>query len=111
MPTLVGIITAGSKTELISLARAGADRVTMCDGPSRANLFALDTASDSPIIGTIRLCIQATVNRKKIDATYVLPPKGLQRPLGYLSETPTSYQNGLAMRNTADETDGKAIAV
>jgi hypothetical protein len=31
--------------------------------------------------------------------------------LRYSSETPTFYQNYLAMRNTADVTDGKSIAV
>jgi hypothetical protein len=34
-----------------------------------------------------------------------------QRRLKYSSETPTFYQNYLAMRNTADVTGGKAIAV
>jgi hypothetical protein len=31
-------------------------------------------------------------------------------PLRYSSETPTFYQNGVAMRNTADVTGGKPIA-
>jgi fermentation-respiration switch protein FrsA (DUF1100 family) len=34
-----------------------------------------------------------------------------RRHLRYSSETPTSYQNYLAIRNTADVTDGKPIAV
>jgi hypothetical protein len=34
-----------------------------------------------------------------------------QRRLRYSSETPTFYQNDLAMRNTADVKGGKPIAV
>jgi hypothetical protein len=34
-----------------------------------------------------------------------------QRYLRYSSETPTFYQNELAVKNTADVTGGKAIAV
>jgi hypothetical protein len=43
--------------------------------------------------------------------TTTLSPKGWQRHLRYSSETPTFYQNYLAMRNTADVTCGKPIAV
>jgi hypothetical protein len=38
-------------------------------------------------------------------------PKGYQRRLRYSSMTPTFHQNDLAMRNTADVTGGKPIAV
>jgi hypothetical protein len=42
---------------------------------------------------------------------HALFPKGLQRRLRYSSETPTFFQNYLAMRNTADVTGGNSIAV
>jgi hypothetical protein len=45
------------------------------------------------------------------DTTHVLSPKGWQRYLRYSFETPTFYQNYLAMMNTADLIGGKAIAV
>jgi hypothetical protein len=35
----------------------------------------------------------------------------MQRYLRYFSETPTFYQNELAVKNTADVTGGKPIAV
>jgi hypothetical protein len=46
-----------------------------------------------------------------IHTTNALSPKGQQRRLIYSFETPTFYQNDLAMRNTADVTGGKPIAV
>jgi hypothetical protein len=46
-----------------------------------------------------------------IHTTHALSPKGYQRHLRYSSETPKFYQNYLAISNTADVTDGKAIAV
>jgi hypothetical protein len=45
-----------------------------------------------------------------IHTTHTLPPKGQQMHLRYSSETPSFYQNYLAMSN-ADVTGGKAIAV
>jgi hypothetical protein len=46
-----------------------------------------------------------------IHTTHALSPKGKQRHLRYYSETPTFYQNFLAIRNTADVTGGKPFAV
>jgi hypothetical protein len=46
-----------------------------------------------------------------IHTTHALSLKGQQRHLRYPSETPTFYQNYLAIRNTADVTGGKPIAV
>jgi hypothetical protein len=46
-----------------------------------------------------------------IHTTHALSPKGQQRHPKYSSETPTFYQNLLAMRNTADVTGGKPLAV
>jgi hypothetical protein len=46
-----------------------------------------------------------------IHTTHALSLKGQQGRLKYSSETPTFYQNYLAMRNTADVTGGKPIAV
>jgi hypothetical protein len=46
-----------------------------------------------------------------IHTTHALSLKGQQRHLRFYSETPTFYQNYLAMRNTADVTGGKPIAV
>jgi hypothetical protein len=46
-----------------------------------------------------------------IHTTHALSPKGQQRYLKYSSETPTFYQHWIAMRNTADVTGGKPIAV
>jgi hypothetical protein len=43
--------------------------------------------------------------------THAPSPKGKKRHLRYSSETLTFYQNYLAMRNTADVTGGKPIAV
>jgi hypothetical protein len=45
-----------------------------------------------------------------IHTTHAWSPKMKQRTLRYFSNTPTFYQNGLAMRNTADVTVGKLIA-
>jgi hypothetical protein len=44
-----------------------------------------------------------------IHTTHALSPR--QRHLKYSSETPTFYQNYLAMKNTADVTGGKSISV
>jgi hypothetical protein len=46
-----------------------------------------------------------------IHTTHAPSPKGQQRYLKYSSETPTLYQNQSAMKNTADVTGGKPIAV
>jgi hypothetical protein len=48
-----------------------------------------------------------------IDTTHAPSPKHQKqhRHLRYSSETPTPYQNWLAMRNTVDVTGGKPIAV
>jgi hypothetical protein len=46
-----------------------------------------------------------------IHTTYALSSKGSQKYLKYSSETPTLYQNDLAMRNTGNNTGGKPIAV
>jgi hypothetical protein len=46
-----------------------------------------------------------------IHTTHAQSPKGWQKHLRYFSDTPTFYQNYLAMSNTADVTGGKSIAV
>jgi hypothetical protein len=46
-----------------------------------------------------------------IHTTHAPSLKGQQGHLRYSSETPTFYQNYLAMRNTPDLTGGKSIAV
>jgi hypothetical protein len=46
-----------------------------------------------------------------IGTTHALFPKGLQRQLRCTSESPTLYQYDLGMRNSADVTGGKPIAV
>jgi hypothetical protein len=46
-----------------------------------------------------------------IKFTYIPLTLYPQRPEALFSETPTFYQNYLAMRNTADVTSGKLIAV
>jgi hypothetical protein len=46
-----------------------------------------------------------------IHATHACSPTGRQRRLKYSSETPTFYQNDLAIRSTLEVTGGKPIAV
>jgi hypothetical protein len=50
-------------------------------------------------------------NHEYIYTTHALSSKGQQRHLRYSSETPTFYQNYLAMSNTVDVTGGKPIPV
>jgi hypothetical protein len=46
-----------------------------------------------------------------IHTTHALSQKGYQRHLRYSSETPTFYQNYLAVSNAIDRTGGKPIAI
>jgi hypothetical protein len=57
--------------------------------------------------------VKYTSNLKlELTYTHALSPKGKQqRHLRNSSETPTFYQNELAMSNTADVTGGKPITI
>jgi hypothetical protein len=46
-----------------------------------------------------------------IHTAHALSPKEQQRHLRYSSETPAFNQNDLALRNAADVTGGKPIAI
>jgi hypothetical protein len=51
------------------------------------------------------------LDKNTYHTTHVLSPTVKQRYLRYSFETPTFYQNYLAMSNTADVTVGKPLAV
>jgi hypothetical protein len=57
------------------------------------------------------LTIENNLKFHYIHTTHALSPKGQQRHLRHSSETPTFYQNQLAIRNTADVTGGNPIPV
>jgi hypothetical protein len=84
--------------------------------PSVCVVYRVD-ASDTSVDISIecqcrRVCLSLGIFiHTYIQTTHALSPKGYQRHLRYYSETPTFYQNYLAMSNTADVTGGKPIDV
>jgi hypothetical protein len=59
---------------------------------------------------SLNILEDVVVNHVYIHTTHAISPKGQQRHLRHYSETSTFYQD-LAMRNTANVTDGKPTAV
>jgi hypothetical protein len=63
----------------------------------------------------IRISTYIKLNKIKcvycIHTNHALAPTGQQKHLIYSSETPTFYQNYLAVRNIVDGKGGKSIAV